>query len=103
MMSYWTGFAYNGMPGTGMTRNQPEWKRAGSENRFMVFDTVADSGVRMMNISLDAKTVLDNIATDPALEENGWRCVVYRYMEEKERFVTKGDLARLGCLEDLVP
>ncbi|MCB1169933.1 MAG: carboxylesterase family protein [Leptospiraceae bacterium] len=103
MMSYWAGFAYDGAPGRGISRNQPEWKRAGDENRFMVFDTVADGGVRMMNISLDAQTVLRNIASDPVLKKDGWRCVVYRYMEEKERFVTKSDLERLGCREDLVP
>ena len=97
MMSYWAGFAHRGAPGKGLAEKHPEWQPYGNSGRLMIFDTQADGGIRMVDQPLDAKKVVQNIASDPVLVKADWRCKVYRYMEEKGRFVTGEDLKRLGC------
>lgn len=51
MMSYWAEFAYSGSPGRGRRGDLPEWQRwanpTSGGDRFMVFDTPADGGLRM--------------------------------------------------------
>ncbi len=97
MMSYWANFAHNKKPGQGLLKKHPVWQPYGNDGRLMVFDTDGDGGVRMETQPLDGRKVLENIASDPVLARDDWRCRVYQYMEEKDRFVTVADLKRLGC------
>ncbi|HBS03388.1 MAG TPA: hypothetical protein DEA96_00380 [Leptospiraceae bacterium] len=97
MMSYWANFAHSKKPGQGLLKKHPAWQAYGNDGRMMVFDTESDGGVRMETQPLDARKVLENIASDPVLAKDDWRCRVYQYMEEKDRFVTVADLKRLGC------
>ena len=57
MMSYWAEFASTGAPGRGRGGKLPEWtpwdESAPDGERFMVFDSEADGGLRM---SADAMT-----------------------------------------------
>ncbi|MEQ8352589.1 MAG: carboxylesterase family protein [Leptospiraceae bacterium] len=99
MMSYWASFAHQGRPANGLLDGHPDWRPYGNEGNLMIFDTLADGGIRLERQPLDSRKVIDNIASDPVLEQKDWRCVVYRYMEEKDRFVTVQDLKRLGCVE----
>jgi para-nitrobenzyl esterase len=47
MSAYWGQFAHQGTPGQGGDENLPAWKPWQAEENYMVFDTVADGGIRM--------------------------------------------------------
>jgi len=77
MMSYWAEFAYAGRPGRGRARALPEWQpwsageAGGAEaqsDRFIVFDTPGDGGIRMERDRITKERV---IAAVDAREELG--------------------------------
>lgn len=86
MMSYWAEFAYTGKPGRGRKGDQPLWKSwsdaSQSGDKFIVFDSAADGGVRMSDESpLTREQVIAGVATDPRLADaKRDRCDIYYNM-----------------------
>jgi len=83
MMSYWAQFAHSGDPGRGRDGNEVLWTAWSSSgergNKFIIFDTEADGGVRMSSDEpLTREIVLAAIAADPRLAgEQRARCAIY--------------------------
>jgi len=78
MMSYWTAFAERGDPGRGRHGELPPWRPWASEaapsERFMVFDTEADGGLRMSGDAVDSGRVIERVATDERFANVRERC-----------------------------
>ena len=78
MMSYWAQFAHAGDPGSGREGDQPRWLPWGSDGKTsMVLDTPQDRGIRMMEDKVTRKSVLQLLATDPAIPDQRTRCRLY--------------------------
>ncbi len=89
MMSYWTEFAYTGNPGRGRDGDLPVWSSWGADggNRFMIFDTEADGGVRLDQGRITYDSVLADLADDDRLETDDQRCQVFDAMARFDRAV----------------
>lgn len=78
MMSYWAEFAYSGRPGRGRSRNLPlwnEWSESSADSpKFIIFDTVADNGIRMSSDSLTKSGLMAAIAIDPEIIDFKDKC-----------------------------
>jgi para-nitrobenzyl esterase len=67
MMSYWAEFAYSGDPGRGRDGSLPNWNSwgPGPENeKYVVFDTEADGGIRMASETIALADVAAELAGD---------------------------------------
>lgn len=83
MRSYWTTFAHEGVPGAGAepALPLPKWKRWGpgaSDEKFIVFDTAADGGLRMEGGVVDAELVLTRLESDERIKDDEERCAFAR-------------------------
>ena len=78
MMSYWAEFAYSGHPGRGRSRNLPlwsEWSESSADApKFIIFDTLADNGIRMTSDSLTTSGLMAAIAMDPDIIDFKDKC-----------------------------
>lgn len=101
MMSYWATFAARGTPARGRQDRLPEWlpwdPRA---PRFLVFDTPAGGGIRMVSGSETRSALLELLAVDPRLTSPRERCTVYRYLAQWGRGFTPAEYEAIGqCRE----
>jgi para-nitrobenzyl esterase len=100
MMSYWTEFAYSGLPGRGRDGRQPEWTpwdgADNAETRFIVLDTAAGGGLRMSSGALTRPSVLNALASDPRLPAPYDRCAILREMAEWSLGLSKEEYAEIG-------
>jgi para-nitrobenzyl esterase len=79
MMSYWAQFAYAGAPGRGRDANLPPWSRWGENGRrTLVLDTPEGGGLRMIDAVVTRASIVDELATDPAIPNQTERCALYR-------------------------
>lgn len=79
MMSYWVNFAATGAPGRGVDGRQPEWKswtNAPDADRLMVFDSTADSGVRMIKGQESGERIVRDLMADPTIPTMDQRCAI---------------------------
>ncbi|WP_191251407.1 carboxylesterase family protein [Kordiimonas sediminis] len=90
MNAYWAEFARTGKPGRGGGA-YPEWQPFGqAEASSMVFDTLADGGVRMEGQPLVGADLLKELSADTLLSGSEIRCKVaksftgYRSWDEAE-------------------
>jgi para-nitrobenzyl esterase len=102
MMSYWAQFAYAGDPGRGRDGSLPHWKAwdsGGAEtDKFIVFDTAADGGIRMSSEAVSPAALLAELASDSRLDTAHERCAIFDAMKIWWPLVTAGtDAADLGC------
>ena len=64
MMSYWAEFAYNGDPGKGRRGDLirwDTWNNLEKENKFLIFDTPQDEGVRMNKEALSYEILVERL------------------------------------------
>jgi para-nitrobenzyl esterase len=47
MMSYWAEFAYTGDPGTGRSKDLPQWNPWSDQDKYMILDSEAGQGLTM--------------------------------------------------------
>ena len=67
MGKYWVNFAYDGNPNSLPYNVDTEWLSWDANNqneRFMVFDTVNDKGIKMFNNTLSEDSILQGIASE---------------------------------------
>ena len=71
MSSYWAQFAYNGDPGRGRHGDLREWKPWDNSNpgndKFIVFDTEKDGGIRMSSETVTSQDIKDRLIQDQNL------------------------------------
>ncbi|MGH0031466.1 MAG: carboxylesterase/lipase family protein [Myxococcota bacterium] len=73
MTSYWAEFAYSGDPGRGRAGDLPHWTAwdatAPERDKYLVFDTSEDGGLRMAHETVDLRRVLAEVRSDDLLGE----------------------------------
>jgi para-nitrobenzyl esterase len=78
MMSYWANFAYTGDPDRGREGSLPQWVRWGTDGqRSIVLDTESGGGIRMMDDVVTRGAVLQELAADTSITDQGERCEIY--------------------------
>jgi len=78
MMSYWAQFAYTGDPGRGRDGDLPHWLSWGTDGqRSLILDTPSGGGIRMMDERVTRQSVVEAIASDPAITSQRERCEIY--------------------------
>jgi para-nitrobenzyl esterase len=92
MMSYWDAFAESGDPGRGRDGTLPVWRAwapaAAPDERFLVFDTEADGGLRMEGDAVDRQGVLEKLAADERFADAAERCELLAWFVRWGRSVT---------------
>ncbi|HKU40931.1 MAG TPA: carboxylesterase family protein [Polyangiales bacterium] len=81
MMSYWAEFAYSGNPGRGRSEREPAWTRWTDDEgqpKLMVFDTVADGGVRMSSESITRVALKQGVLEECAFAQPELHPRLYR-------------------------
>jgi para-nitrobenzyl esterase len=79
MSAYWGRFAHRGTPGQGGDENLPTWKPWQAEENYMVFDTVADGGIRMSRTGVARDGIFTELAGDgAALGGQEGVCLAYK-------------------------
>lgn len=102
MMSYWTEFAYSGDPGRGRNGTLPLWSAwddaSADADKFIVFDTQADGGIRMSSDSVTTRTLVARLGSDPRIESSEQRCTLLAQMRQwGGQGVEQLDLASAEC------
>ncbi len=100
MTSYWAAFAEGGDPGRGRSGDLPRWRAWASEEapseRFMVFDTEADGGLRMDGDGVDRDEVIRRLAADPRFENAHERCELLAQMVRWGRRIEREEFPRIA-------
>jgi para-nitrobenzyl esterase len=99
MMSYWARFAATGAPDKGTGGDLPEWKpwSARDPQKFIVFDTEADGGTRMVEAEpLTVDAVIASVDADTRLEEPRERCEIFRRLALRNRGIGPDDYPEIG-------
>lgn len=80
MMKYWTDFAKTGEPGSGSIDTPwTAWQNEGeSSNRLLIFDTVADGGVRMSSERLTLSGIKSRFLADQTFADLEEKCQAYK-------------------------
>ena len=79
MMSYWAEFAYNGDPNKGRKGDLTEWESwdpSEDSNKFIVFDSKFDGGIRMTEDSLTEESLIEMLAMDDRIKDKKWKCEI---------------------------
>jgi para-nitrobenzyl esterase len=102
MMSYWAQFAYTGDPGRGRDGSLSRWSAWDSgrpeSDKFIVFDTIADGGIRMSSETESPEALLAELASDSQLDSADERCVVFERLNGSWPLVGAASSASdLGC------
>lgn len=101
MTSYWTEFARTGDPGRGRDGTLPLWtpwdESRPTADRFMIFDTAADGGLRMSADAVTRGGILDQIAQDPRFDGPEERCELLEIARQRRTRLSETDLRRAGC------
>lgn len=81
MSSYWAEFAYNGSPGRGRSGTEIEWRawdnRTPVGDKFIVFDTQEDGGIRMSNNSITQQALKYRLLADTSFPNQKEHCGMY--------------------------
>ena len=96
-MSYWAEFAYTGAPGRGRGGDLPEWtawdESSDDAPRLMLLDSEAGGGVRMVAESVNAATIVSQVASDERFPDDRSRCAFLR--RDRRGYIDEADLASL--------
>jgi|LauGreDrversion4_2_1035121.scaffolds.fasta_scaffold01475_11 para-nitrobenzyl esterase len=79
MMGYWAEFAATGNPGRGRSTESPQWlpwSADAAAARMMVFDTMTDSGIRMLPSNVSRETVVAVMQAESLPDTD--RCQLFR-------------------------
>jgi para-nitrobenzyl esterase len=101
MMSYWAEFAATGAPGRGRGGDLPEWKSwdesTPDSDRFLVFDTAADGGLRMSSEAVTSESLVTRMIEDERFASSDERCAFLAGLRGWRRSLPEAELARAGC------
>ncbi len=80
MQSYWAEFAWTGRPGKGRGGDLPAWSpwdpSAPTADKYIVFDTPQDGGIRMAHEVQSNEALFAELARDTAYDEHA-RCALF--------------------------
>ncbi|HJM71009.1 MAG TPA: carboxylesterase family protein, partial [Gammaproteobacteria bacterium] len=79
MMSYWAEFAYKGDPNKGRNGDLTDWESWNpreDSNKFIVFDSAIDGGIRMTEDFLTEENLIEMLAADDQIKDNKWKCEI---------------------------
>ncbi len=102
MRSYWVQFARTGNPGRGLEGKLPEWSAWTAntpEQKFMVFDSVAGGGIRMISDPVSLDSIANSILSDPRLNTQERRCWVLREVTTTPGGLNRADYDKFDCKE----
>ncbi len=81
MSSYWAEFAYSGAPRKGRDGEQPEWlpwdNSPAEGDKFIIFDTPSDGGIRMSSDTIGLEEVRDRLLTETGFRNQEEHCEIY--------------------------
>jgi para-nitrobenzyl esterase len=81
MSSYWAEFADRGAPGRGRDGTQPEWRPwengPGEADKFIIFDTPADGGIRMSSETMGLEEVRARLLAETGFRDQEDHCEMY--------------------------
>ena len=98
MMSYWANFARNGSPGKGRNSEDPEWISWGTAKKSsIVFDTVSDQGVRMIDTVVTWESIRQELLADEEFSDLQTKCELYSEIFEPQGLSRQEDLVKMGC------
>ena len=96
MTSYWTQFAYAGLPGRGRDGELPLWEPwAPGRGSFLVFDVPDEGGIHMSEDTVTRRSVVAGVATDPRLENSEERCEVYALLAQRSSGMSPEEYAAI--------
>ena len=79
MMSYWAEFAYNGDPDRGRNGDLADWESWDPReqgNKFIIFDSTHDGGIRMTKEYLTEDKLIQMLASDTNIKDYKWKCEI---------------------------
>ncbi len=112
MSSYWAEFARNGSPGTGVDGteiNWTAWDNDSSADKFIIFDTEEDGGIRMNNSIITAEMIKSRLITDATFPDQETHCQMYEDLFKDTPLWDDAEYANLGaegcgsCIDDISP
>jgi para-nitrobenzyl esterase len=81
MSSYWAEFAYNGDPAMGRGGTEVEWtswdNSAPENDKFIIFDTSADAGIRMSSDSITLVGLKEDLVAETGFTTQEQHCGIY--------------------------
>jgi para-nitrobenzyl esterase len=81
MSSYWAEFAYTGSPGRGRSGTEIEWQAWDNHipvgDKFIVFDTQEDGGIRMSNNIITQQALKYRLLADTSFSSQKEHCGMY--------------------------
>ncbi|HKC52717.1 MAG TPA: carboxylesterase family protein [Myxococcota bacterium] len=98
MSSYWTQFAYTGDPGRGRDGTLQQWHAwdpGEGGPKFVVLDTAAGGGVRMIDQPLTKAALLAKLASDSRMDE-AFRCGLFAEYVKRD-VIAAADRDASGC------
>jgi para-nitrobenzyl esterase len=87
MMSYWSEFAYSGVPGAGRDGSEVRWTPWGADgNHMILLDTNADAGIRMSAETVSVAQLKQRLLHDTTIVDQKERCGLYANLFRDEEF-----------------
>jgi para-nitrobenzyl esterase len=103
MISYWTEFAQDGDPGGGRDGTLPRWtawdNSGPTSEKFIVFDTDADGGIRMSPDNLTRERVVAQLSADPRFKDADEKCELVAQLEDWWGELDEAQQVATGCRE----
>ena len=100
MSSYWAELAYSGAPGKGRDVEQPEWRpwdnSPGERDKFIIFDTPSDGGIRMSSDTIGLGTVRDRLLAETGFRTQEKHCEMYVIALADSELWSDEEYANLG-------
>ncbi len=101
MSSYWAEFAYSGDPGTGRSGSEviwTAWDASAPENdKFILFDTSADGGIRMSSEEITLAGVYAELLAETGFTTQEQHCGMYVQLFEDTPLWDDDDYLNLGA------
>ena len=101
MSSYWAEFAYSGSPGFGRLGSEPvewtAWDNGPGGNKMIVFDTEADGGVRMSDLTITLQDVKDRLLLETGFTTQEQHCGMYAELFAGTELWSDEEYATLGA------
>ncbi len=101
MSSYWAEFAYNGDPGTGRSGTEPAWTpwdgAAPENDKFIIFDTSADAGIRMSSDTVTLEGLYQDLLDETGFTTQEQHCGVYAQLFAGTALWNEDDYLSLGA------
>ena len=99
-MSYWAEFAYSGNPGRGRDGQEVLWKpwdnSSDDSDKFIVFDTQEDKGIRMVSDDLTLQSIKARFMADTSFETQEDYCRMYVQLFNNTPVWNKEEYENLG-------